>query len=126
MPFAIANTVKHTHKKSLMLAGNNILSPKSSNPMRLSARKGSVTFESNKVSTRPSSNEEDMMRATSISFRNQELDKQINDQIKHLTRPQAKQDRDDLLKGMKKNLKTKVNEQRRSNLDYWDRPEFDR
>lgn len=64
MPFAIAsNSVKHVPKKSLMLAGNNMMSPKSSvaNPMRLSQRKGSVTFESK---------QEDLMRATTISFRN--------------------------------------------------------
>jgi hypothetical protein len=29
MPFAIAGSVKHTHKKSLMIAANNMLSPQS-------------------------------------------------------------------------------------------------
>lgn len=71
MPFAVANTVKHIPKKSLMLAGNNMLSPKSSalKPLKLSARKCSVVFD---TESRP---EEDMMRCTTMSFRNQELDK---------------------------------------------------
>jgi len=120
MPFAMANSVKHTHKKSLMLAANNMLSPKSTNPTKLSMRKGSVTFES----SRPASREAEM-RATTMSFRNQELDRSINEHIKQLTRPQASIEKDSCLKGLKEKLTGKVNLQRRSNLDYWDRPQFD-
>jgi len=54
MPFAIANSCKHQPKKSLMLAANNMMSPKStkqtvqlrkSDMLRVSTRKNSVTFE---------------------------------------------------------------------------------
>jgi hypothetical protein len=37
MPFEVSKTVKHTHKKSLMLAAESMLSPKS-------MRRDSVTF----------------------------------------------------------------------------------
>lgn len=45
MPFAVASTVKHIPKKSLLIAANNMMSPKSNDKMRLSFRKGSVTFD---------------------------------------------------------------------------------
>ena len=60
-----------------------------------------------------------------MSFRNQELDRSINEHIKQLTRPQASREKDDCLKQLKGKLQGKVNQQRRSNLDYWDRPQFD-
>ena len=69
MPFAVANTVKHVPKKSLMLAANNLISPKASQkPMRIT--RGSVTFENTKQSS-----VDQEMRCTSMSFRNRELDR---------------------------------------------------
>lgn len=56
MPFAVASSVKHTHKKSLMIAANNMMSPKSTKQVTkdFRIRKGSVTWESE----RPSSKED--------------------------------------------------------------------
>jgi len=104
MPFAICNTVQHVPKKSLMLAANNMMSPKSiNNPMRIT--RNSITFDN---TVKPSSAEEDKMRATSISFRNRELDKQITEQVRQLTRPVSRE-RNSCLTQLKQGLNTRVN-----------------
>lgn len=121
MPFAVANSVKHKPQKALIIVANNMVSPKSTKTdgrMRLSARKGNVTFESY-------SQKREEMNTTSLSFRNQELDKSINDHLKHLTRPKAEQEKDEITNALKNKLNNRVNSKRRSNLAYWDRAQFD-
>jgi len=60
MPFAMAaSSVKYTPKKSLMIAANNMVSPKA---MRIT--RNSITFDN-----RPSTKVEEEMNATTMSFR---------------------------------------------------------
>jgi len=54
-----------------------------------------------------------------------ELDKSIKEHVQHLTRPKAEQQKDNCLMNLKSTMQDKVNAKRRSNLDYWDRPQFD-
>lgn len=111
MPFEVSKTVKHTHKKSLMLAAENMLSPKS-------MRRDSIPF------AEPT---EDLTIAnrTSVSNRMRQLDRSIEDHVKQLTRPKASRERDDCFATLKKGVNDKYNEFRRSNLDAADRMLFD-
>jgi len=113
MPFEVAKTVKHTHKKSLMLAAENMLSPKS-------MKKESVSF-----AEAPSNDDLALANRTSVSNRMRQLDRSIEDHVKQLTRPRASREREACFSTLQKGVVSKYNEHRRSNLDACDRLAFD-
>lgn len=118
MPFQIAcpQTVKHSKKKSFMLAAENMLSPKG---------RASVRRESCFSIAEPAPEDLAIANRTSVSNRMRQLDRTIEDHVKQLTRPIVSRERENCFTTLKKGMSNKYSEHRRSNLDAADRLQFD-